>query len=342
MVADALEGARPSILQEEPMRTVASTIAITAIALGVAVSAARAATTNRTWVSHNGLAGNTAASPPCNAQQPCDTFANALTVTNAGGEINCLDNGSYGPVSIVQSVTIDCGGQLGTTDVTVDGTSGIIINGANAVVKLRNLTINGNGHSSGAAGILVTNAATVIVENCVIQNFSGTGSDAIVAATSNPLQLNVADTLIANNWLGIDIRVSSSGAVGFLVDRVRVETNGGGGYGLRADGLNGTGALTGFIRDSVVTGYATIGIFAVTSTNASPVTVSLDRTHVANNAVGITSQGGPAVILNNSTIQTNNTGLSASSGGAIFSYGNNAINGNQPNGSAAPILIGLH
>jgi hypothetical protein len=33
----------------------------------------------------------------------------------------------------------------------------------------------------------------------------------------------------------------------------------------------------------------------------------------------------------------------AANGGAIFSYGNNAINGNQPGGiGTTPILIGLH
>jgi hypothetical protein len=37
------------------------------------------------------------------------------------------------------------------------------------------------------------------------------------------------------------------------------------------------------------------------------------------------------------------TRLNAANGGVIFSFGNNAINGNQPNGDGtAPIVIGLH
>jgi hypothetical protein len=104
-----------------------------------------------------------------------------------------------------------------------------------------------------------------------------------------------------------------------------------------------TGAVTGRIRDSVITGTANSGINAVTGgINNSPITVSLDHADVVGNGIGITSANGAAVILNNSTIQTNGTGLSAQNGGAIFSYGNNPINGNQPNGSAAPTLIGLH
>jgi hypothetical protein len=55
---------------------------------------------------------------------------------------------------------------------------------------------------------------------------------------------------------------------------------------------------------------------------------------VAGNGTGVVSVNGAAVILNNSTVQTNGTGLNATSGGAIFSYGNNPINGNQPGGRA--------
>jgi hypothetical protein len=110
------------------------------------------------------------------------------------------------------------------------------------------------------------------------------------------------------------------------------------------DGSSATGAITGVIRDSVIAGTSNgSGISALANaSSALPTTVSLDHTHVAGNVVGITSANGAAVILNNTTVQTNGTGLSTNTGGAIFSYGNNPINGNQPNGSAAPVGIGLH
>src|SRR5262249_655494 len=128
------------------MRSLASTIAISIIAIAFTVPAALGATAARTWVSHNGLSSNTMVATPCNPTQRCDPFANPLSVTSAGGEINCLDNGSYGPVTITQSVTIDCGGQLGAIDAS--GTNGVAVNSATAVVKLRNLTINGNGSAN--------------------------------------------------------------------------------------------------------------------------------------------------------------------------------------------------
>jgi len=53
------------------------------------------ATLTRTYVSGTGDDGN-----PCTAPWPCQTFAAALAVTVAGGEIYVLDSANYGPVNI--------------------------------------------------------------------------------------------------------------------------------------------------------------------------------------------------------------------------------------------------
>jgi hypothetical protein len=45
---------------------------------------------------------------PCSRTAPCKTFAGAISKTAAGGEINCLDPGGYGTVTITKSITIDC------------------------------------------------------------------------------------------------------------------------------------------------------------------------------------------------------------------------------------------
>ena len=55
----------------------------------------------RTFVSGLGSDGN-----PCTRTQPCLTFAKALTNTNAGGEIDVLDPGDYGPFVIDKSISI--------------------------------------------------------------------------------------------------------------------------------------------------------------------------------------------------------------------------------------------
>ena len=86
------------------MRRLASITGIAAIAVAFTLSAALGATANRTWVKSDGLATNTTASPPCNPLAPCDTFFTALSATNPGGEINCVDSGNYGGATITISL----------------------------------------------------------------------------------------------------------------------------------------------------------------------------------------------------------------------------------------------
>jgi hypothetical protein len=269
-------------------------------------------------------------------QLPCATFATATSATEIGGVISCLDSGSFGAVVPFQNVTIDCTGQTAGID-AIGVNNGVTVN-ANLIVTLRGLSINGNGGAG--FGVSISSRATVNIENCVIQGFTINNAAGIFVNSSDAAQVNVTDTLIAGNSYGVFIDPTGSGTTGFMFERVRFVENFRG--GILVEGNSSTGAITGVVRDSVLTGSVAYGITAVTGINNSPVTVSLDHTVVTNNVTGVISSGGAAVILNNSTVQVNNTGLSVQTGGAIFSYGNSAINGNQPNGSAAPILIGLH
>jgi len=64
----------------------------------------------RTWVSQ--ASGDDAFA--CSRTQPCRTFAGAIAKTAINGEINCIDAGGYGAVTIAKSVTIDCTGTYGS------------------------------------------------------------------------------------------------------------------------------------------------------------------------------------------------------------------------------------
>ena len=57
----------------------------------------------RTWVSGVGDDVN-----PCSRTAPCKTFAGAISKTATGGEINCLDPGGFGAVTITKSIQILC------------------------------------------------------------------------------------------------------------------------------------------------------------------------------------------------------------------------------------------
>src|SRR6516164_4426504 len=75
----------------------------------------------RTWVSGVGDDAN-----PCSRTAPCKTFAGAIAKTATFGEINCLDPGGFGAVTITKSILIDCSATEG--GVLVSGTNGLVIN----------------------------------------------------------------------------------------------------------------------------------------------------------------------------------------------------------------------
>src|ERR1700754_4824821 len=79
---------------------------------------------------------------PCSRTAPCKTFAGAISKTAAGGEIDCLDPGGFGTVTITKSITIDGGTDAG--GILSSGQNGINVNaGVNDKVVIRNLVIQG-------------------------------------------------------------------------------------------------------------------------------------------------------------------------------------------------------
>src|SRR5438309_2758248 len=105
----------------------------------------------RTWVSGVGDDVN-----PCSRTAPCKTFAGAISKTFINGEIDCLDEGGFGTVTITKSITIDGTGTFasilntGVTGVTVNLTSVSTDDPLN-IVRLRGLSFNGTG-ASGTVG----------------------------------------------------------------------------------------------------------------------------------------------------------------------------------------------
>ena len=84
------------------MKRVVLYFSILAITVGVASMAQGQAT--RTWVSGVGDDAN-----PC-SRTACKTFAGAISKTAAGGEIDVLDPGGFGGVTVTKAMTIDGGG----------------------------------------------------------------------------------------------------------------------------------------------------------------------------------------------------------------------------------------
>src|SRR5256714_10721824 len=147
------------------------------IALAVPTFASAQAT--RTWVSGVGDDANL-----CSRTAPCKTFAGAISKTANGGEINCLDPGGFGGVTIGKSLTIKCHYTEG--GVLVSGTNAIVINAtATDKVTLRGLDINGIGvgAQTSLVGIKVLQAQTVHILDSEIYRFKA-GIDVVPTAST--------------------------------------------------------------------------------------------------------------------------------------------------------------
>ena len=119
-------------MQKLWMKMLAVAIAMFAVSATPAMAQA-----TRTWVSGVGDDAN-----PCSRTAPCKTFAGAISKTATRGEINCLDPGGFGAVTITKSITISCIGAEG--GVLTSAGSAIIINaGATGRVTLKGLDIEG-------------------------------------------------------------------------------------------------------------------------------------------------------------------------------------------------------
>src|SRR5881392_1320633 len=94
---------------------------VVGLAIPLLTAATASAQATRTWVSGVGDDAN-----PCSRTAPCKTFAGAISKTAANGEINCLDSGGFGAVTITKSLIIDCTGTLG--GILNAGSNGVAVN----------------------------------------------------------------------------------------------------------------------------------------------------------------------------------------------------------------------
>ena len=245
----------------------------------------------------------------CQRDAPCQTFAYALSVTTAGGEIDCIDHGGFGTVTINKPITIDCGA-LGS--ILSSGTDGIVIAGtpAASAVTIRNLSINGTG--GGLNGIrYLSGSGALHLENVKIFGFTQRGIDFENTAPANLFvrSSQISDNLDPTNGGGILVKPSGGVLANVSLYKVRLDRNK---YGLRVeDGVKAT------VTDSVAHANANNGFLAVSSGVAAR--INLIHSVVSNTLVnGVATSGALATItLYNSTITANGTGINTSGGGTV-------------------------
>jgi hypothetical protein len=190
-------------------------------ALVVGFSTIVHAQATRTWVSGVGDDAN-----PCSRTAPCKTFAGAISKTATGGEINVLDPGGFGGVTVTKSITILS--ECIEAGVLVSGTNGITVNAAAAKVLLSGLDIEGlnlTASAPGINGVNVINAGTVTIRKCSIRNFSQQGVN--LAGPANT-RVYLQDSQINNNTLGgFNLQGTAGATNNAVIERTTFDLNGG-------------------------------------------------------------------------------------------------------------------
>jgi len=280
-----------------------------------AVTSLAQAQATRTWVSGVGDDAN-----PCSRTAPCKTFAGAISKTADGGEIDCIDSGGFGAVTITKSITIDGAGVL--AGILAAGTNGVNVNDSGSgapqtkIVRLRNLSINGAG--TGINGINITSARAVYVENCVITGFkasNATTSDGIeinFTAGSGTFNVSVKDTIIENNS-GDGIRQSTTvGTLNCYYDNVVIAGN--------LKGLEALGG-TGNISRSVIDNNSSDGLLV---NNGAVINASTNQ--VTDNGNGFNAVSGTMRLSDNNIYR--NLANAFAGAGTYVTFGNNHVAGN--------------
>jgi hypothetical protein len=288
---------------------------------GLAIAPAQAQA-SRTWISGVGDDAN-----PCSRTAPCKTFAGAISKTLGGGEIDVLDPGGFGAVTITKSITFDGGGGQ-VASILASGSNGVNISAAATdIIILRNLRFNGivQTGSPGLVGVQVNTAARVVIEKCDIFGFGTAALLVATSATSSPL-VKFQETTINNNAAGISVK-PTGGTVKIEIESTHVDANTN--AGLRIDGTAG-GAVIATISESSISLNGAAGLNVLSGTGN--VSVDVQRTVIANNnGAGVSSSntnGGTSTVTVGDSMLSNNVSAWNIGGTAtLASYKNNQVTG---------------
>jgi hypothetical protein len=254
---------------------------------------------------------------PCSRTAPCKTWAGAISKTAAGGEMNALDPGGFGALTITKGITVDGGGMHASSLFAF--TSGMIININPAFqtkrdVVIRNVSLNGTGTTLGTRGIAVLQhgARSVHIEGVQIKNFSdcgvcvSPGDSGGVTTTGAGTKVTVTDTSIAD----------STG------NGIEVE-------GTDTSGTPATSSVT--VRNASIYNHAGNGVRVKPIRTAR---VALFDSLIADNGgAGVQVEASRAEArIGGNRITGNGQGLQIIGAGELFSFGDNYIRWNAIDG----------
>jgi hypothetical protein len=279
-----------------------------------AASSALFAQSTRVWLSGTGDDANL-----CSRTAPCKTFAGALGAVADGGEIDILDGGGFGAVTITKNLSVMAFGVTG--GLLVSSGNGIVVNntsGSPINVVLRGLDFNGVNGGAAAVRVLGSSPVNLQLENSRIYGFTNgvnvTTSSSVTMAISNT---HISDCLSSGTGITAD---ATGGAVSISVMGSQIHNC--------ATGVNAAGGAKINIKNSNLS-QNTTAVTVFDGTSAALLDSNLIS--ACTTAVNVAASGGTARLTNN-TITDNTTGLLTAAGGNMISFGNNRMKGNVTNG----------
>ncbi len=276
----------------------------------------------RTWVASSAGGGDDA--NPCSRTAPCLTFAGAISKTAGGGEIDVVEPGSYGTVTIDKAITIDGGTGAGWAGILAsNGSTGITVNCANDQknVILRNLTLNGARQAAGAGGVVGINlikAGQLHIENVTIENFE---TSAINIEGADTLKVWMQHVTLLRSVTGVQA-TTTSGSVSIFMDDVSMQGS--------TDGVNALANTGVAIRNSYFAGNVGTTNGAVKA--SSGCAVFIENSMFVSNGLAVNAASGGTVTISNNSFYGNTTALSGA-GTIATNTNSNKFFGNSSDGA---------
>lgn len=309
-----------------------------AIALSGAFAGSASAQNANTYVSSAGT--NNA---NCTISSPCATFQQAHDATLAGGSVYALNQVfDTQALEITKGISFYSvnGDTAGRSFITVTTGEAVTVNApSNATVTFVNFGFDGSGTANN--GILFKSGNELQVYGGVIRRFNAAAPNGfgIAFQPTTVSKLLVQEPNIIGNGAtstGGGIQISprgSSGGAQVLLSRVRSQLNA---FGFAIDTTNSSNGVNAVIQGGQFHYNRQDGIIVV---GGAPIGLLVKDADVfANGANGVRAIGANVTArLYASGIAGNGTGVASVSGGAVVSYGNNAIDANGTNGTPALI-----
>jgi hypothetical protein len=275
----------------------------------------------RTFVSGSGSDSN-----PCSRTAPCRTFDQAISQTNAGGEVTVLDSAGYGAFTINKSISVISPPGV-YAGISVFSGTGITVNaGSTDIVTVRGLSLNNQG---GGGGVSCNAVGTLRVESCVVRGFTqSTGID--FAGGSSVV---VKDTVISDCYTGLSVTAQMGASLHATLEHLTVARS----INVAIDVFS-SGSTQATIRDSDLSGNH-IGVEVEASGARAAARLDVERCLITGGATGVIAGFSSAsVSISNCVITRNTNGFATISGGTMYTRGNNTIFGNNSSqGSLTPL-----